>query len=482
MIKERIANIINLPHVCKLMIYDLEGFSAAFDYTTVLLERGFRIVHYTNVEAFRARYEENVKTAEERIAVVIRSDIYVPYDAQQRFRKVRLSLSAVFPKLHAETVRQYIRDIDLISFAYDSCYANSNEPAQTRNFIEKTVFGKANIKGYCQAKTEYLRSLVTNASRHSVWIELAQLKAKIHYYEVVADFRTDLSFVDEAFAGFIFEKYGNLSSELGKFAPAIITKTLAVICTNIKPKVAIIVMDGMSMFDFEVISRHFAGIDYDLGGSFALMPTTTTISRQSLLSGKFPRELERPFPLAGEEKEFIEAGMSLGYAKNQIQYLRGYFDEISPFARLVSVIINDVDDIVHGQHQERVGMFNDMNVLGKSGKLTSLIKALKNSGFEIYITADHGNTPCVGVGGFRSGVELETRSMRMAVLKDFADESGLLAEYAMEYPGYYLDKKYRYFICKSGVSFDSKGERVMTHGGMSIDEVIVPFVKIKEVQ
>jgi hypothetical protein len=67
-------------------------------------------------------------------------------------------------------------------------------------------------------------------------------------------------------------------------------------------------------------------------------------------------------------------------------------------------------------------------------------------------------------------------------LKDFADENGLLAEYADEYPGYYLDKKYRYFVCKQGVSFDSKGEGVMTHGGMTLDEVIVPFVKIKGVK
>ena len=39
----------------------------------------------------------------------------------------------------------------------------------------------------------------------------------------------------------------------------------------------------------------------------------------------------------------------------------------------------------------------------------------------------------------------------------------------------------RYFICKNGVSFDIKGKNVMTHGGMSLDEVVVPFIKVKEV-
>jgi len=98
----------------------------------------------------------------------------------------------------------------------------------------------------------------------------------------------------------------------------------------------------------------------------------------------------------------------------------------------------------------------------------------------VYITADHGNTPCVGVGGFRSGVETETKSKRMVVLKDFAQETELLRENTFLFPGYSLDKSYRYYICKRGVSFDNKGDEVMTHGGMSIDEVIVPFIKILE--
>ncbi len=99
----------------------------------------------------------------------------------------------------------------------------------------------------------------------------------------------------------------------------------------------------------------------------------------------------------------------------------------------------------------------------------------------MYITADHGNTPCVGIGKFRSGIEVETKAKRMVALKNFAEETDTLRENTVLYPGTYLDKSYRYYICKRGVSFDNKGDEVMTHGGMSIDEVIVPFIKILEV-
>lgn len=71
----------------------------------------------------------------------------------------------------------------------------------------------------------------------------------------------------------------------------------------------------------------------------------------------------------------------------------------------------------------------------------------------------------------------------MIVLKDFANKDGLLEKYEnlIEYPGYYLDKKFDYLICGVGESFDAKGDEVMSHGGITIDEVIIPFIKIKAV-
>ena len=61
-------------------------------------------------------------------------------------------------------------------------------------------------------------------------------------------------------------------------------------------------------------------------------------------------------------------------------------------------------------------------------------------------------------------------------VRDYGEIPGLI-----EYPKYYLDKQFDYLICGIGGSFDAKGEEVMNHGGITIDEVIVPFIKIKAV-
>jgi hypothetical protein len=318
------------------------------------------------------------------------------------------------------------------------------------------------------------------AENRKDWIEIAKKKARLDYYACLVNMNFDTAFVDEAFVLFVEHGYGRLSSDIDPACPPIITKTFSTICGASNDKTALIVMDGMSLFDFEAIARYFEDIKFDYGCSFALIPTITPVSRQSLLSGKYPRELANPFSLADEEKGFFEAVTTLGYAKNQAQYLRGFKPEISPFTRVITIIINEVDDIVHGQHQGVPGMCNDMTALGKSEKLQGLIKQLTSAGFSVYITADHGNTPCIGIGGVRTGVEVETRSKRMVVFKDFAEIPAQILEHTIEYPAYYLDRNYRYLVCKRGVSFDAKDSEVMTHGGISIDEVIVPFIKIKE--
>lgn len=65
----------------------------------------------------------------------------------------------------------------------------------------------------------------------------------------------------------------------------------------------------------------------------------------------------------------------------------------------------------------------------------------------------------------------------------FADKGKIADKFGLiEYPKYYLPKEYDYLICDTGVSLDNPGEQVMTHGGMTIDEVVVPFIKIKAVQ
>jgi len=480
MIEKRIAELFSTQYEKRLLIFDTSGFCAAFDYTKLLISKHFEVIWYEDVEAFRLRYEQEIKNSDKKWAVIVYSDIYVPYDIRTKFFEVEISIRNLFPKLHENTVRKYIKDIDLISFAYGELYSPCDNREKTERFIFDTVFSKKNIADYCET---IVNTLLPPGDNYDItsndWIEIAHKKALLEFYAAKANISINTSFVDAKFEKFIFDGYQKLSGETNKLAPAILPKVIDFIAHG---KTALIVMDGMSLFDFEVISRYFEGIGYDYQCTYALIPTTTAISRQGLLSGKYPRQLENPFSLNKEEKGFMEAAANAGYTKRQSLYAKGYNPPISHFTKFAAIIINDIDDIVHGQKQGRMGMYNDISLMAKEGKLQSLIKDLYAQGFNIYITSDHGNTPCIGAGAIRNyGVEVETRSKRMLILKDFAEEKNSFADKVVTYPGYYLDKDYKYYVCESGVSFDNKNDEVMTHGGISIDEVIVPFIKIKVV-
>jgi len=249
-------------------------------------------------------------------------------------------------------------------------------------------------------------------------------------------------------------------------------------------KFVIIVMDGMSEFDWHIISTSFNEVEFEKSSMFAMIPTTTSISRQCLLSNKYPSQLINPWSQSKEKAEFIACAKELGYTDEQIEYARGYDTDFGSFVKCGAIIINDVDDMVHGQRQGRIGMFNDITVLSKQGRLINVVKRLIKREFDVYITADHGNTSCRGLGKLMgTGVEVETKSCRMVVLKDFADKAKLLEKYGLiDYPKYYLSKSYDYLICDVGDSFDVRGEDVMSHGGITLDEVVVPFISIKAVQ
>lgn len=75
----------------------------------------------------------------------------------------------------------------------------------------------------------------------------------------------------------------------------------------------------------------------------AMIPTVTSVSRQCLLSNKFPRELENPWSHSREKKGFVDCAGSMGYADAQIGYGRGYKAEFGVAVSCVTIIINDVD-------------------------------------------------------------------------------------------------------------------------------------------
>lgn len=479
MIEKRVREYLQIEYEKRLLIYDKEDFASCFDYALLLIANNYVVYLYDDVERIRYRYETEMKGRDMPCAIIVTDDIYVPTDIRNDFFEVELSLKSIYTRMSSPILRQYAYDLDLIDRSYDSFECNCLREDQTEYYLEEYSYSEDNISGHIKEQDDMIKEKLEHMPTYTDWIQIAKLNARLERYACFHNFTRDQSYLDEAFQQYIEDGYQKLHTVISNDAPSILPKVMDKIATG--EKVALVVADGMSMFDFEILSRYMNDFDLTIGGSFALIPTTTSISRQSLLSGKYPQQLENPFSLAKEESGFYEAAQDRGYSKQQCFYGRGYDAEPSSLTKFAAIIINDIDDMVHGQYQGRLGMYNDVNLWAKEGKMQSLLLRLLDKGYKVFLTADHGNTHCTGGGNIKKlGVETETKSKRMVVLKDFAEASDDLKARTFVYPGHYQNKSYQYLICKGRTSFDNKNEDVMTHGGISLEEVIVPFVEVRK--
>lgn len=468
----------------RILLIDDEGLDEATHYSADFQAHGFEVVHYTDDLTFRIEYEEKIKSSDDKLVVLAHSNSYIPYDLQRRLRAYIVSMERLFPKLNVEALKSR-RDLDLelLCLAYLKNFDDLRQRKQTEDFFQEKVDCPENAAAYLKQLNAELQQKLECAKTYHDWFSIAETKAKIDTLATEHRLKFDTSAVNRAFRDYVLEQFGKLSFEMSRETPVLVSRAMDYMHDH-SSKFVIIVMDGMSEFDWRIISKSFQDIPYEQTAAFAMIPSTTSISRQCLLSNKTPGQLLEPWKQSKEKQEFVACAKSMGYTDNQIGYERGYEAQFGSFVKCGAVIINDVDDMVHAQHQGRLGMLNDIGVLSDQHKLAGMTKRFLAEGFDVYITADHGNTPCTGLGKLMgTGVETETKSRRMLVLQNFADKEGIKQKYGMiEYPKYYLNKDFDYLICNVGDSFDAKGEEVMTHGGISIDEVIVPFIKIKAVK
>lgn len=468
----------------RILLIDSEWLDESTHYSSDFRAHGFEVVYYTDDLTFRIEYEGKLKNTEDKLLVLAHSTSYIPYDLQRRLRVYVLSMDRLFPKLNIEVLRaRRDLDLELLCLAYMKNFDDLRRRKQTEDFLQEKVDCPENAALYLKQLYAETLQVVRNVINYRGWFDIAETKAKIDTLATKYQLDFDTTEINELFRDYVLEQFGKLSSEMSRETPVLVSRAMEYMHDH-SSKFVIIVMDGMSEFDWRIISKSFQDIPYEQTAAFAMIPSTTSISRQCLLSNKTPGQLVEPWKQSKEKQEFVKCARSMGFADSQIGYERGYDTQFGSFVKCGAVIINDVDDMVHAQHQGRLGMLNDIDVLSDQHKLADMTTRFLSGGFDVYITADHGNTPCTGLGKLMgTGVETETKSRRMLVLQNFADKAGLMQKYGLiEYPKYYLNKAFDYLICNVGDSFDAKGEEVMTHGGISIDEVIVPFIKIKAVK
>lgn len=442
---------------------------------------GYSMIFYKDVEEFRCIFESQIKTGElKKILLILNKDIYVAYDIIKWFSICNLNYGEIFPRLNSFILSQArALDWDHLSIVYDNTYEDYTSEEMTHEFLEEVIYEKQHLMTYLKKLEKDLKNLIEEADDYRKWFQIAYINAKRNLIIGKLDLdKKDYVDFSKKFQDYIFKDFGSLSGKSTYKGPILVSKVMDFLLRS-KKKTAFIVLDGMSISDWLVLERY---LDYKAKTNlvFAMIPTVTSISRQSLLAGLLPQEIEKPFSLANEKRQYYSK-VEEYVEESFINYYRGYDLEISYKDFFITTIINDIDDVVHRQMYGMEGHIADIIRMGQTGRLNKLIGKLLELGFEVYIGSDHGNKESFGIGRPKGmGVEVETKSQKMMIIKDYAEIEELVDRYnLLEYPAYYLPRDYSYLLSRDEEALAIEGARIMSHGGISIEEVIVPFIKIE---
>ena len=260
-------------------------------------------------------------------------------------------------------------------------------------------------------------------------------------------------------------------------------------------KIALIIIDGLAMDQWlivrEALSMHKPNFRFREQAVFAWIPSLTSVSRQAAFAGKAPIFFPSSIQTTGKEpvlwKQFwIEEG----FMPNEVFYTKGLgdvnIDDLSeilthPKARIIGLVINKIDKIIHGMELGTAGMHNQVRQWAQQPYLHALLNILVDKGFCVYLTSDHGNIEAEGFGRPEEGAVADLRGERVRIYSDMALRSNVKGRFSntIEWDSLGLPDHFLPLLANDRYAFTLEKENIVCHGGITVEEIIVPLIKVE---
>ena len=347
---------------------------------------------------------------------------------------------------------------------------------------------------------------LSSESRYTDWISVAMKWAELSALTHAAgsiNYRKKYNeigqILNDLFADWLESHYAGLIN-LPPGTPAMLHHVPRYLARNIEDKkagrIALLVIDGLALDQWvtvrNIIQEQSSDFVFRESATFAWIPTLTSVSRQAIFSGKppiyFPSTINST---NSEEKLWKHFWQAHDVSKLDIAYKRGLGDGdvgavldsiINPSqTRVVGLVIDKVDKIMHGMQLGAAGMHNQIDQWCRGGYLISLLNYLSNHGYDTWITSDHGNIESIGKGRPTEGAIAESRGERVRIYPtpELRSQVSSTFTFAREWQPVGLPDNYFPLVATGDDAFVNKGERVVGHGGVAIEEVIVPLIKVE---
>jgi hypothetical protein len=305
--------------------------------------------------------------------------------------------------------------------------------------------------------------------------------------------------VDASFTAWLCKRYAGLvnlppvPAVMLHHIPRFLSRQLG---EDSQSKIALIVVDGLALDQWLIVRNTLTaqqrGFRFREHAVFAWIPSITSVSRQAAFAGKAP--LFFPNSIHTTEKEaalWSQFWADHGLSGNEVVYIKGLgdgsLDRVSevlshPKVKVAGLVVDKVDKIMHGMELGSAGMHNQVGQWAKQSYLNALLDLLLERGFRVYLTSDHGNVEAVGCGRPTEGAVADLRGERVRVYPDAALRCKVKERFpaALEWNPSGLPENYLALLAPARLAFVQEKQRIVSHGGISIEEVIVPLIQIEK--
>ncbi len=309
--------------------------------------------------------------------------------------------------------------------------------------------------------------------------ELGKLVYELGEDAVTARYRQAIRSLSDRFQIYVRDSYWTTHNLSGIQFPSSIHKIQDFVRAQNSLRRAFVVLDGMNLWQWwilreKLLERSLEVADY---ATFSWLPSITAWSRQALFRGAKP---DLSLDNSKEDQYFREYWVKAGYQKYQISYSKFGVSsppiEVGPDVVAAAFVSNDLDEMMHATIMGSTQLYADTIQWVASSGVVSLIERLKNDGFLVCVTTDHGNIETTSRGTIALSDRQLSRSRSKRHIEFISNEDALKFRATMT--DRVLSVRDTSVYLTDETSFTSGG-LVVTHGGSHILEMLIPVGIVK---
>ncbi|MDE6480265.1 MAG: PglZ domain-containing protein [Muribaculaceae bacterium] len=427
----------------------------------------------------RVHYELHLRRNPDKSAIYILTAGDMLPDITTKANNIRFKIADLFPNfVDKESISQ--QPLDILSKLYDKHIQGIVTAQRLQDLISDITSAQVAepVKDFGEAVVNLKRIDNPDWSDVATIRRISELFIKVVEAEKYDEIAETIDYLNFDFQHYLDETYWNSLNANPILKPQCVNGIVPHIRHNYQSsqKVALVVVDGMAFWQYEVLLAELKTLHIyptQEHWTYSWIPSITCLSRQAIFTRQHPSldYIQSP----NNERLAWLSHWHTGFP----QYLYDNGDgplPISNDCRRLALVTVALDEKMHSSTS-----YIDLLVLTRiwAKSFAKRFKQLKDSGFDIILTTDHGNVLSKGWRTFTSIEKAHlygkaSRGHRHAIFmqKDASDQFNKDLGYSIQ-----CLHKQLWFAIRDDNSFNTPGRVEITHGGSHFFECMIPFIK-----